>query len=145
MKPLVKKILEAGLVDKHLARMFERWGQLEGGSENLVGTRQITQQTMHEFVEELEILLADDEIRETRFDVSVSKPPVELYCPTVGIFYAVEDMMGNYIVSPSVTLHRGSRIYQDVASTDKPHLTVLEVEPLYQGDTLVSYQVTTDK
>ena len=146
MKPLVKKILESGLVDKHVAKMMERWCLLDEGAEELVGKSTITKETLQEFVDDIEDLLEkDSEMRETRLEVQVSKPPVDLYCPTTGVFSAVEDMMGKYVVSPKVRLDRGSRIWPDGVPSEKPHWTALEVEPLYQGDVLVAYQVTVDK
>jgi hypothetical protein len=144
--PLVKKILEAGIIDKHITLMFERWGQLERGSEDLIGKKKISQQTMTEFVDEIETLLETNfEMKETRLEVEVKKPPVDLFCPTTGRFSAVEDVMGKYIVSPKVLLHRGSRIWPNDAPIESSHWVVLEVEPLYQGDVLVSYQVTIEK
>lgn len=139
MKPLVKKILEAGLVDKHTARMLERWGQLEDGAEDLVGQRRIaSQKTLEEFVEDLEGLLeTEGDVKETRLEIQVRRPPAELYNRRLGTFAAVQDEMGRYIVSPVNKLYRG-----DAISDDAGNMEVLEVEPLYHGEKLVAYQVT---
>jgi len=146
MKPLVRKILEAGIIDKHVTLMFERWGQLDKGSEDLIGKKNVSHQTMAEFADEIETLLETDlEMKETRLEVPVTKPPIELFCPTTLHFSAVEDVMGKYIVSPKVILHRGSRVWPDDATMGGSHWTVLEVEPLYQGDDLIAYQVTVEK
>ena len=154
MKPLVKKILEAGLVDKHAARMFEQWGQLEPGAADLVGQKKVTEKTLEDFAEDIEALLEDEhEVKETRLDVQV-RPPVDLFCPASGIFSAVEDEMGRYIISTKVLLNRGDQIFHSLDGLhyldhqrrkDLPCWTVLEVESLFQGDKLVAYQVTVDK
>jgi hypothetical protein len=148
MKPLVKKILEAGLVNKHVAKMMERWGSLEPDSVDLVGQMKVTEETLQEFAGDIEELVEsglEDGKKETRLEVTVTKPPAELFCPSSGTFSAAEDVMGKYVVSPKVVLHPGDHIWPDGTPSTDPPWTVLEVEPLHQGDKLVAYQVTVEK
>lgn len=72
MKKLTKLVLESGLLDKTTAILMERWGQLDPGASELVGTKVMTvvfdpwanyqkrkeevQKFLENFVEELELL-----------------------------------------------------------------------------------------
>lgn len=141
MKPLVKKILEAGLVDKHSAKMFEQWGHLEPGAADIVGKKEITDKTLESFAEDIEALLEAeaDKMRETRLEAHVL-PPCEYFCE-LGPFAAVEDHMGNLIVSPELNITRGLKVSKGREIWELDYKEVLDVEPLYQGDKLIAKQV----
>ncbi len=155
MKELSKKILEAGLVEKHAARMFEEWGLLDRGAANLVGQRRVTEMTLARFADDIQELVdaeSEADPKETRFEIRVTKPPVMLTCPQISKgqsqFPAVEDELGRYIVGPKHRLARGFSVTPDELGKVSPRprwWKVLECEPLHEGDKLVAYQVTVDK
>ncbi len=151
MKELTKKILESGLVEKHAAKMFEEWGQLERGAADLVGQRRVTEINLARFADDIEQLLEESsEPKETRFEIRVTHPPVTFICPQLnkGPFAAVEDELGRYIVAPQFKLFRGAAVTPDEIGKIFPRprwWKVLECEPLHQGEKLVAYQVTVDK
>jgi hypothetical protein len=140
----VKKVLEAGLVDKHSAIMFERWGQLEPGAADLVGQKQVTAKSLADFAEDIESLLESNvgEVKETRLDVRVT-PPVLMECAHRGYFSAFLDELGRLIVGPEDFLVPGDMVWQ-VNKQDDPR-QVLEIVRLYQGDVVTALQVTVDK
>lgn len=142
MKPLVKKILESGLVDKHSALMFEKWGQLEPGSADMVGKKEITEKTLEAFAEDIEALMESeaDQVRETRLEVHVL-PPQEYFCPELGTFPAVRDNMGNLIVSPDLNIQRGHKVTEGKEMWDLGSAEVLDIELLYLDDKIVAKQV----
>lgn len=141
MKTLTEKIYEAGLVDKHTMQLFERWGAVMPGDIDTVERRIITEKGLEEFAEDIEQLLAQStEVKETRLDITIKRPPVEFLSASVGgMFSAVEDEMGRLIVSPRVKLHRGEVITPVPPGRAR---TVLDTEPLYCGDDVYAYQVT---
>lgn len=79
MKELTKKVLESGLIDKHLAVLMERWGFLEPGASDSVGPqiqamtvvldsrsqygkKDQIRKALEDFVEDLEILLQPESL-----------------------------------------------------------------------------------
>jgi hypothetical protein len=79
VKDLTKKVLESGLIDKHLAILMERWGFLEPGASEHVGSQFQTtavildsrlqygrkdqvRKILENFVEDLEILLQPESL-----------------------------------------------------------------------------------
>ncbi len=141
MKPLTKKVLEAGLVDKHVAIMFEKWGQLESGSSEIVAREDLTKQSLEHLIDEIDELIdRRTETKETRLEISARCVPKNLYCPEIGTFSVVEDEMGRLIVSSRVRLNRGDHVFFG----DEP-CQILDVEPLHSGDRLIAYQITIDK
>lgn len=150
MKPLTKKILESGFVDTHVARMMERWGQLEPGASDLVGKKQVTKKTLEEFAEELECLLDienADEFRETSLDIQ-AKQEVWLQVDTGEQLKGFVDLMGRIILATNKHLRRIKRgsevkIWKEPVVDGDSHLhMVTEIDPLYQGDHIIALQVT---
>lgn len=147
MKELTKKVLESGLIDKHVAQMFEKWGQLEPGATELAGKHKVTKDTLQQFADEIEDLLDyKKDIHETRLEVRV-KPPIILFSIKNGSFSAAVDELDRLIVSPEVFFEKGDKIYPINVSppNDDEAWIVLDVEFLYQNEDLVAYQVTVDK
>jgi hypothetical protein len=141
MKELTKKILEAGLVDKHTTRAMEKWGQLEEGSVALVGKKKVTETTLAEFVEDIETLLDQDlEIRETRFEVSVDGP----YTLKIGSYEAqcFRDQFGRYLVNnPNIDPF----IRGDLIEINGRKMTLLDVELLFKEYTASAVQLVVDE
>ena len=98
MKEILKKILESGLVDKHVARLMEKWGMLPQGAEEQVRTATKTQ--FNELMEEISDLVYEDK-KETiievftkdkvivEFSVADEGPVITLhgYIDRLGTFY----------------------------------------------------------
>lgn len=143
MKPLTKKVLESGLVDKHVARMFEQWGQLEPGSADMVGRRRVTENSLQAFVSDIEDLVeAPPEMHETVLDLPV-KEAVNLSDEHGNAVAGYWDFMGHIVVptNKKIRIQRGSRL---VAATEEEARVyrVLDIEPLYQNDTMVALQIS---
>lgn len=70
MKELTKKLIESGIVDRMTTRLFEKWGALDPDELTKLRTSNIANETVEEFVEELELLLQPEAIerQETRLD-----------------------------------------------------------------------------
>ena len=144
MRPLSRKILEAGLVEKHAAKLFERWGQLEPGSANLVGQRMVTEVTLAAFADDIESLLANEEENDHKATVLEVNAKLELdfIDPAGNKVHCWVDYMGHLIVpvSRKVRVHRGSRIQADGKT-----YTVLDIDTVYQNDDMVALQLTVSK
>lgn len=147
MKPLTKKLLESGIVEKNFAIMLERWGSLDPGAADEVKSRMVKQR-VEEFVDELdEIIESNMEPKETRIDI-VGKGLEVLYCPTAGVFSAALDEMGRLIIPTGFVLQRGDNLWKNEPGRVKhlgPWARVLDVEPLHIEETLVGYQVTIEE
>jgi len=149
MKELVKKVLESGLVDKHVARMMERWGTLEPGAADLVGREKLTKEGLREFAEEIETLLdaKSEEFKETRLEVEVG----DLFTlswnsiPKSLCSKARWDSLGRLIVLkdefPEGVI-RGAQV-QAVGEEEELYV-VLDIEEIYQGEAVVAYQLTVE-
>lgn len=142
MTPLVKKILESGLVEKHAAALLERWGSLEPGSVDLVGKKKLTEENLQKFVEDIEGLVSPDvPMKETRLDNRGTSP---IYV-TAGDykFPATVDEMGRLLVMASVVTARGLMNRGDEIEIQGLGVWIVEnTEPIYIGDDLAQYQVT---
>jgi hypothetical protein len=111
MKPIVKKILESGLIDKHTALLMEKWKALDEGSSNLVGKEDLkkaSEASLIQFAEEVEEIIdgSQEARQETRLAVSVGEPILiswvlseEKEAAPVVVF---RDEMGNFIFPPAM-------------------------------------------
>lgn len=88
MKELTKKVLESGLIDRATAALLEKWGALDPDETDLVGRERITKQTLHDFVEDLELLLQPEAIerKEVQLDpllnmCTTENPCGQRWCP----------------------------------------------------------------
>lgn len=148
MKPLTKKILESGLVDAHAARLFRRWGSLD--DMDVIGQIQIAKKMiigdfLEEFIDDLENLLEKEkEFKETRLGMVV-KPPKAFHVVGMNLsFYASEDEMGRLIVDKDNPVTRGT-VLVAVGVGMFPEVTVLDVELIWSGDSVVAKQLTIRK
>lgn len=139
MKELTKKILEAGLVDKHLAAMMERWGTLDPGASDLVGRQQLTKESLEAFAEDIAGLVDPEQpVQETILDMEVS-PPGKFTVPKTGDhFYGYWDKMGRLIVGHLIAammrtpVERGDYLVEPTHRGEK-HYQVLDIEPFDKG------------
>jgi hypothetical protein len=140
VKDISKKIVEAGLVDKHTLVLMQRWGYLDGTVETT--KLEQTKETFRDFVDDLEGLLdAKDEegIKETRFAILLSNPiNVSWIRDEENPFIVFHDEADNLIFAPGTTPEVGDCFM--VVKTRKLNL-IEEVTPLWYGDTLYAYQV----
>lgn len=149
MKPLTRKLIESGLLDKHTIAMMQRWGQWDSGtignavmeSSNpaAVSLKEMTEEGLEEFAEELsELLEQRSEIHETRLEMQVKEKTLihdHLGKSQEGYF----DLAGNLIIPVPLRLrvHRGSRLRANTQTYQ-----VLDMDPVYQNDEMVALQVT---
>lgn len=143
MKPTTRKVLESGLVDRHVAKMLERWGTLEPGEADIAGRKQLTADGLCEFAEELDELLTReaDTPRETRLEIPLSAPVAfTIVGRAPAHFLGCSDEFGHLIVASHIKLSRGDRIQEKFG--DKRIYQVLEVEKFYKGDQVYTQQLT---
>ncbi len=140
MKEISKKIIEAGLVDKHTLRLIQKWGYLDGGVENT--KLEETKASFHEFVDDLDSLLDakdEEDIKETRFSIILNNPTIVAWAGDEdNTFVVFHDETDNLIFAPGSKPEVLNRFW--VMKTKKIY-TVEEVVPLWYGDTLYAYQV----
>jgi hypothetical protein len=142
VKELTKKVLEAGLVEKHTARMFEQWGHLDRGSADLVGQQKVTAETLEAFVEDIDKLIEkSSEVHETALDINVTAE-FDFEDDAGKKVHAYVDYMGYLLVlvGQRMKIHRGSKIRQDGKT-----FAVLDIEPFYQNDEMVALRLTVSK
>lgn len=143
MKQLVKKVLEAGLVSKHTAQMFEQWGTLQPGDPELVGKMLVTEKTLEAFADDVEALLATEaeSVRETRLDITV-KSEVVFMTADGATAQAYVDELGRFVMPITQNmpgLRRGVTLKVDDAT-----YLLLDIEPLYQNEKMVALQLVVD-
>ena len=142
MKQIVKKILEAGLVEKNAVLLMEKWGQVDRGSSELVGTKDLratTEEAFTRFAEEVEALIEKEreELRESRLAIQVGDPFLGSWATQAGIGGEIvrgvvlyKDEMDNFLfpvsedkfITPGATLRVGEEEF-----------TVLEKHKLFVG------------
>lgn len=145
MKQLTAKLIESGLIEKATITMLERWGQLEPGTSDLVKRRELTESTLRQLAEDIDEFLNDNEkIKETRFDINITEPPTNLFNPNNGTFSAVKDESGRYIVGPNVKAIPGDFIWAPQDDGKYPTLRVLDITPLYSGESVIAQQLTVE-
>jgi hypothetical protein len=140
MKMLTKKLLEAGLISQSIAQMLEKWGYIDDTMVSL--NRNITEEELTKLAEDIETLVEDHSVKETKLEVHVKKPPIQLWDRHFKLYWAVEDEMGRFIVSPYSELRRGEKVAK---STETEWATVLEVEELYENDKVCALLITLDR
>lgn len=143
MKPVTKKILEAGLVDKHAAAMLTRWGMLEVGEAGQTGIKKITAEQLEQFAEELDELVDREEetMRETPLDMSVGPTEAFVCENTSEKFVGRWDPMGRLVSYPVLKLKRGMKITQYAGPKE---LRVLDITHLYRGNEISFFLITVE-
>lgn len=145
MKSVTKKILESGLVDKHVAAMLARWGTIEQDDAHSVGRQSFeTKEQLEAFAEELEELLDKEEatMRETPLDWPASGPPKGFQVKgSSALFIGCRDSMGRLVVAPHIRLKRGAVIID--RESDEEH-QVTEINFFYKGEAVIAQLLTID-
>lgn len=153
MKPIAQKVVDAGLVPKHTLLLFKRWGYMDPEQTEVPDTALAKHKELEEgftqFVEELDTLLEekqDEEIKETRFSITLGDPfqvrwlyeEDQCYLETQDApFIVFHDETGRLIFPTQ--FDPTDRYFVAVAKDDRFHVT--DCVPLWHGDTLYAYQV----
>lgn len=155
MSELADKFLRSGLIDKHTAALLEKYSIIEPGEAEKVPEgnplAEATKAQLTKLAEELAFEAEKDQaLKETILDLEKLRWPV-----TVTIINP-QSITGNVAVSVGAVIDRMGRYYfraQDVKEawfvpgyvirTKGKAETIIEVTPLYIGDALVCYQVST--
>lgn len=164
MKPLTKKVLESGLVDKHLAQMLEKWGNLPPGATEIIKDDKLKNATRDQLVslgeeigDEVEKLRT---LKETQLDLENLRWPTEVSIKSMdGVLIgykipAVVDRMDRLYfriqdVDPAWFIP-GCELSRDVVSPNRAHMArvmawneeIIESTILYSDDVPVCVQVT---
>jgi hypothetical protein len=155
MKPISKKVIEAGLVPKHTLLLMQRWGYMDPETDDI--DQDPILQTVHsdlkegfaKFVDELDELLEakqEEDIKETSFSLLLKNPfrimwlsekygNYSTYGDPVVVF---KDDLDRLVFPASEECHVG-RMFSRM--TDESWFEITEVTPLWADDTLAAYQV----
>jgi len=144
MNPIVTRLIEAGIIDKDTVLALEKWGHLEPGTADLVGTKKPrTKKARMEFAEEIAGFLdteREEAPKSTRLEVHATPPFLVVGLSTTVSkleFHAVWDDMRHLICAPDVAVREG-----DWLQIGEQAYQVDLVEKLYQGETLAALQLT---
>lgn len=108
MKPLTEKMLKSGLIDKHMAQMMERWGNLPAGASELIPEndqfKDATREQLLKFGEEI-----GDEVEKARILKESHLDLDRLRWPTK---VSVKNDQGDLIASEvTAVIDRMNRLY----------------------------------
>lgn len=154
MKQLTKKILEAGLVEANTVHLMEKWGQVERGSSELVGSKDLraaTENTLTKFAEEIEALIEKEreELRESRLAFQVGAPFLATWVEQkpeaadtlVRDVVLFKDNMGNFLFPIDEDTHI---IPGAILRVGNEEFVVLQKEKLFVGEQPYTIQVRVD-
>jgi len=145
MKELVRKILEAGLVDKHTALLLEKWKAVDDGAAELVGKediRKVSDEALTQFAEELSLLVEEERasFRETKLSITMKEAPilvawVQFPRSKIVVF---QDEMGHFVfpIDEALNLRTGNR-FQSKDTTWE----IVDADPLHVDDRKYAYLV----
>ena len=151
MSILSKKLLEAGLISPQIAGMLEKWGYLNepntslDGKKLYIGSRHYTEDDLTDLADEIESLIEDNRVKETKLEIHVKKPPIQFWDRNFIQHWAVEDEMGRLVVSPTTKLIRGEKIIKSLDPAHMEWACILEVDQLYENDKVCALLVTLDR
>jgi len=148
MKPIVKKILEAGLVDKHTALLMEKWKAVDEGAAELVGRediRKASEETLLKFVDDIEGLLEEDRahLLETKMNILLNSPQFAHWGGKDGYqFVLYRDDGNNFIFPPNLpfVIDVGGIFFMGRNSYE-----IDEVTPLHTGTSVCAIQIAATK
>ena len=161
MKPIVKKVLESGLVDKHMAQLMEKWGYLPEGATELVkqdALKGATKDQLQALAEDIGNEVDKERtLKETQLDLDKLRWPTEVtleledqkhiyQVPAVidrmgRLYFRIQDVKdvwfvpGNFLTREVPNLETGGRSVQKEQ--------ILEKDVLYVGEQAVCIQVST--
>lgn len=169
MKQVTEKVLKSGLVDRHMAEMFEKWGNLPPGASEMVPPDDTLKDATREQLTKLAEEIGDEvdkerTLRETHLDldrirwsveVSVSqpregRPPSQIAFRVPGVidrmgrfYFRIQDIDESWFV-PGHILHR---TVPDKATglQLQAQEEILEKTTLYVGEQAVCLQVSTHR
>jgi hypothetical protein len=168
LKPVQKKVLESGLIDKAMAELMEKWGNLPPGSAELVNENALkdaTQETLTKLADDLATEVEKEHVlRETYLDlerirwpatVTVLRPPSQAEAAAadsqglqvtakvvVPNLDAVMDRMGRYYFRIQDVVEDwfipGLVLSRNVPSQRNPHALEIRFETILQKQVLYS-------
>ena len=137
MKPIVKKILESGLVDKHTAALMEKWGTLEPGATDLVGKEDLmkaSSDTLMKFADDIEGLIETERTRitESRLSMLLESPFLAFvdYGNSVETVALFKDDMEHYFFPPSSLVSIGMKF----KLTDDTEYEIVDIVAIHSGE-----------
>jgi hypothetical protein len=161
LKPLVKKVLESGLVDKNMAELMEKWGNLPEGAASLVkddSLKNATKDQLMKLAEEIGTEVDKERtLKETQLDLDQIRWPtvvtirtnnyehVAWQVPAVidrmgRLYFRIQDAKEEWFV-PGYNIHRKGVSPQN--GYESPiYEVVTEKSVLYVGELPVCIQVT---
>jgi hypothetical protein len=166
MKPLTEKILKSGLVDKHMAQMLEKWGNLPEGASELIPDsnpfKDATKEQLIKFGEEIGDEVEKARIlKESQLDLDRLRWPtkVSLYNekeelilsqqPALidrmnRLYFRMEDIKEEWFV-PGYRLRRDRNDLDHPGCVKPVDSRIMESTVLYADDQPVCLQVSSQK
>jgi hypothetical protein len=146
MKELTKKIIEAGLVNKHTVLALERWGSIDRGASDLVGVNQVTRETFQEFADDIATLLEKEQpMRETQLDFNGGRGIVFKIANTSLSLDGTMDEMGRIITKPTSALTIGDiiecRHAIDVSFGPAQFRRIINLESVFENEKIIATRV----
>lgn len=163
LKPIAKKVLESGLIDKSMAELMEKWGHLPEGSSELVNEdalKDVTKDHLYKLASELATEVDKEHaLRETNLDLDRIRWATKVNIRTGSGIVAVDldavmDRMGRYYFRHADVREEwfvpGYYIERQVGRPhdEKPQTlieVIIERQVLFIGESPVCYQVATMK
>lgn len=156
MKPITKKVIEAGLVPKHTILLMQKWGYLDPEATADVDERVVhhdIKSSLTKFVEELDELLEakkDEDIKETSFSITLRSPfrimwlyeKYGNYSTYGDPIIAFKDEMDRIILPASESPSEG-RLFSRLS--DEAWFEITSCTPLWADDTIVAYQIEAEQ
>jgi hypothetical protein len=159
-KPIVRKVLESGLVDKATAAMLEQMGMLPSGASELVKEDRLKDATqgivMHLAEELADAIEKEHVVRETALDlsrirwpayISISNPEGPSLSPIIDNLACVMDQMGRYYIRFTDANERwfvpGFVVRRPLHTNRISSEYITESQKLYIGDKPICFQVST--
>lgn len=137
-KPMTELLRKSGIIPKHIAE-FEKWRLIDP-----VNDEKSAEKMVENLVEEIAQLLDEEPVmRQTMVSPIYTMHPPQRWCSNRGVeFYAVKDEMGRLLTAAGMDVIRGDVI----AGPDlSERFTVMEVEPLYEGDRATARLITIEQ
>lgn len=174
MKPIVEKVLKGGLIDKSVAELMEKWGNLPPGAADMVNEDALKNATKDHITKLAEDLATEVEkehkIRETALDLNRIRWPAVVSICTPERREELRKMPGALLVvgqdvavNVATVVDRMGRYYFRAQDSNKDWFVtgfyvqrrpdgvnlvwerIMEAQPLFIDDTMVCWQVSTMK
>lgn len=151
MKPISKKVLESGLIDKNAIQLLERWGNLPAGTSERIRS-DVTKEQLKKFSEELSALIeAEPILRETDLSLQYVTEQRRIAIGTeegIQVLMCGISKMGNLLFKPQSVRRSWLTVGNDVLfpdgigdSKEIMNGQIVDVSEVFVESDLIAYRV----